>query len=156
MQPSNTKPVTEFGRRRNLWRNTEDIQGAQYSVGSGFTRTTETVSIDGVVLTKINVNSFYSNMYSNFGGVALGMFVAGRRYLLSYYITTGGATERFFWMRNMPDTGRGHGQRLIQPGKLTRAWQIVQAINADQVAPVMDPAVGFHTSSAGYWFFEGH
>ena len=147
------------GNRRNLWRYTEDLSNAAYAVASTAAKGTAQITVDGITLTRLTSADFYGSLRSQLTGLGIPLFTTGRRYLLSYYVLSDSDVEKFFWMRYL-STGsvNGHGQKLVQPNKLTRVWELVQATSTTTVARFTNPANGYADGTAGdlYWLFQGN
>lgn len=138
--------------KRNLWRYSETLSDASYSVTSA-TKQTDTVVVDGITLTRVSMGNFYSALTTNMSGLGLTPFTIGTRYLMSYYamIREG---ERFVWMQNpaVNGTSYGHRSRLLT-NRPRRIWTMMQAVSTANFSLDTDPttAWGAGTAVAPNW-----
>lgn len=143
-----------IGTRRNLWQYTEDFASNRYTAG-GATKQADTIVVDGITLTRLTSANFYGSITTNFSGLGLAPFVAGQRYLMSYYVVNRGDLEQFFWMRPLAGGNYGHGAKLAAP-RMRRVWQEVQAVSTSAVTAITTPTTALGGETSGnYWFFQG-
>lgn len=149
---------TVVGARRNLWYYTENLSGIQYTAGTA-TKQTDTITTgEGVTLTRVTSSGYFSGLVSPMGNLGpLNLFTIGNYYLVSYYVAVRSKTERFFWMRNVAST-RGHGARMVEPGKAQRVWKVCKATSANHLADINGSPSAGYDAAPGYhptWFQQG-
>lgn len=166
--PVGTRPATnatvlrgtdlEVGVRRNLMVYTEAPDSGLYSKQNVAVTPGEALTVNGIKLTRVAGNQFYSALYSNLEGNGQALFTAGRRYLLSYYALTFGAAEQFTWMRDsIGGANPSHGAKLFRAGQVRRVWQLAHATSAFAVDVGQTPgtALGAGTSAHPFWLMQG-
>jgi lysophospholipase L1-like esterase len=144
------------GQMRNQMQYTEDLSNSRY--GATFTKTpADTIVRNGVTLSRVSASNFYHSISTNWGGNGMAPFVAGKRYLMSYYALGANSGENMFWMRDAGSSGHGHGKRLVQPNTLTRVWTLIQAASTTAAYAIDDPTLGFTSTTSGFnWAFMGN
>ncbi|HUX68892.1 MAG TPA: SGNH/GDSL hydrolase family protein [Cellulomonadaceae bacterium] len=147
-----TAAALHINTRRNLFQYTEAVSSNRYAVQNSVIQA-DTITVDGIVLTRVTLSNFFGSLRTQMAGLGLTPFVAGQRYLMSYYAAAKTA-EGFVWARNSPANGGdfGQGGRLIT-NTPRRIWRLVQAMDTSHVEEVTDPSVawGAQGSSDPYW-----
>lgn len=156
---SRFNPSLAVDKRRNLWRYTEDISQAAYSVNSGTKDATKTMNFKGITLGQFTSANFYGELRSPLLGLSLPLLTAGKRYFVSCYVINLRAGEQMVWTRYMANaSANGHGPKLID-GRVRRIWTLRQATDAYSFDRMENPTVAMGsgaTAEAPYWVFQGN
>lgn len=154
------------GKLRNLWCFTEDLTAAFYTA-EGVTKQTDTLTIDGIKLTRLTASNFYHGLRTPFAGYGLTPFTAGKMYALSMYLVEYGGDvavafpleqEKWFWMKDQGIGGgvKSYSQRYAT-NRLRRTWVVGKATSADSLDFGYAPTVAYGAGAGqqAYWFFSG-
>lgn len=142
-----------LGTRRNIWQYTEDVASNRYTFTG--TKQTDTISADGITLTRLSFSNFYHAARSQITGLGLTPYTAGQRYLLSFYGAARTDVEQFLSVaRGAPanTSDYGHGLRHFT-NRVRRVWGVVHATSTALVDYGSNPtvALGSGSGSDTYW-----
>jgi len=126
----------------NLERYSEDMTWAYHSAGPSLTTTTTTTNYNGIVLTLVTGNSFYSEFKSQWDSGGYYPLVSTNYYIISSYQKSD--VGRFAWTRGV-STGSsdGYGARYVSTGG-NRIWAIASANNTDRFTLTYRPRYFFN------------
>jgi hypothetical protein len=140
----------------NVWQYTEALGSNRYSATNATKVAGDSVSYNGITLSRLSSANFFGSISTNFGGLGLAPFVAGQRYLMSYYVMNAGAIEQFFWMRALSGGNLGHGSKLVVPNTVRRVWQVVHALTTSSLTKVTTPTTALGSEAAeNSWYQQG-
>ena len=125
-------PTTiKVGERFNLWSNSEDMGGTFVAYGSGALESpSDTLNINGIKLTKITGDSYFSSVRINESSL-----IIGRRYMYSFYAVSPNG-ERFIWNNTGNNTVNGHSSRYLDE-KVRRISFIGEGVVNDKSLDLM-------------------
>lgn len=143
-----------IGTRRNGWQYTEDLANNRYSATNAV-KQADSIVIDGVTLTRLSTANFFGSITTNFAGLGIAPFVAGKRYLMSYFVVNRGDLEQFFWMRPLASGNFGHGAKLATT-RMRRVWKVIHALTTQSFTDVTTPTTALGGDAAtNAWLQQG-
>lgn len=120
---------------RNVARYTEDLGWLYTSASNLLARTgqTQLVSVSGkpILFQRITSANFFASLEQRYGSASLAPFVAGQKYLVSFYAFA--HNEQWFWLRPIGSGAQGHAPKCALASRITRHWHLVQATSASVV-----------------------
>lgn len=146
-------PMKTNGLRQmvNVARYTEDLTWA-YAALSGATLATTPATVnmpfDGrlMTLTGILPSSFNASLQHRYGPASMVPFVAGQKYLVSYYAYA--PKDTYFYMRPIASTAaQGHAIRGVRAGRFKRVWALFSAISQSTIDPGITAEVALGSGS---------
>ncbi|WP_161792456.1 GDSL-type esterase/lipase family protein [Croceibacterium mercuriale] len=134
--PPAPEPISFPPARRNLAVATQNWASQAYlpfggaTIGAGVPATAE----DGTALRLFTVNLASAEASIRYAPT-VSPFVAGRTYMISFYVRSAGNSEGFVWSRLVERGGEGHEPKWHTPN-LRRVFTMVYALTARDLAPL--------------------
>jgi lysophospholipase L1-like esterase len=135
-----------LGAVRQLLPNTEDISSGAWA-GSSITKdSATTMNFRDITLGKVTGSSFYSQIYTNIGGVG-SVLTAGKYYMMSCFVKSMKQTPQWMYGKSVANTSDfAHGGILILP-TVRRIRKLIYAATSSTFAEIGDPSTALASTT---------